>query len=296
MDPEKGCIDVSRAGGPSGSSCGTPAVSLPFFIFIFIAPRLRRGAEPGVASMEIAGRVVLVVGGKRVGSVVARELAARGADLVLSYNRSRDEAVRTAEAVRAHGRRAVIKAADVTRAAECNELVAHAVETLGRLDVLINMASVYVSKPFEALTERDWTDSLAVDLTAAYLCARAAVPHMRAAGGGRIINFSDWTACSGRPRYRGYLPYYVAKSAVIALTEVLALEVADAGIFVNAIAPGPIVAPPDLDDEERQAVENATPLGRWGGELEIATAVVALIETDFITGETIRVDGGRHLL
>jgi len=231
-----------------------------------------------------------------VGSVVARELAARGADLVLSYNRSRDEAVRTAEAVRAHGRRAVIKAADVTRAAECNELVAHAVETLGRLDVLINMASVYVSKPFEALTERDWTDSLAVDLTAAYLCARAAVPHMRAAGGGRIINFSDWTACSRRPRYRGYLPYYVAKSAVIALTEVLALEVADAGIFVNAIAPGPIVAPPDLDDEERQAVENATPLGRWGGELEIATAVVALIETDFITGETIRVDGGRHLL
>ena len=230
-----------------------------------------------------------------MGGVVARELARRGADLVLSYNRSREEALRTAEAVRAHGRRAVIKAADVTRAAECEDLVAHAVQALGRLDVLINMASVYVSKPFEALTEDDWAQSLDVHLTAAYRCARAAIPHMRAAGGGRIINFSDWTARSGRPRYRGYLPYYVAKSALIALTEALALEVADAGILVNAIAPGPIVAPPDLDDEEQQAVVRVTPVGRWGGELEIAKAVVALIEADFLTGETIRVDGGRHL-
>ena len=254
-----------------------------------------RGVERVVGPMDIAGRVVLIVGGKRVGSVIARELAQRGADLALSYNRSRDEAIRTAEAVRAHGRRAVIKAADVTRAAECEALVAHAVETLGRLDVLINMASVYVARPLEELSGDDWAQSLAVDLRAAYLCARAAIPHMRKAGGGRIINFSDWTARSGRPRYEGYLAYYVAKSAVIALTEALALEVADAGILVNAVAPGPILAPADLTDEERRAVERATPLGRWGGEQEIAKVVVALIEADFLTGETVRVDGGRHL-
>jgi len=247
-------------------------------------------------SMEIAGHVVLIVGGKRVGGVVAGELARRGADCALSYNRSRDEAERAAETVRAHGRRAVIKAADVTNAAECEKLVEHTVEALGRLDILINMASVYLSKPFEDLTEHDWEHTLAVELTAAYRCARLAIPHMRAGGGGRIINFSDWTARSGRPRYRGYLPYYVAKSGVIALTEALALEVADAGILVNAVAPGPIVAPPDLDDEERQAVARATPLGRWGGELEAVKAVLALIETDFVTGETVRVDGGRHLL
>jgi NAD(P)-dependent dehydrogenase (short-subunit alcohol dehydrogenase family) len=158
------------------------------------------------------------------------------------------------------------------------------------------MASVYLSKPFDQLTEEDWTHTLDVELTAAYRCARRAIPHMRAVGGGRIVNFSDWTARSGRPRYRGYLPYYVAKSGVIALTEALALEVADAGILVNAVAPGPIVAPPDLDQEEREAVARATPLGRWGGELEAVKAVVALIETDFVTGETVRVDGGRHLL
>jgi NAD(P)-dependent dehydrogenase (short-subunit alcohol dehydrogenase family) len=118
---------------------------------------------------------------------------------------------------------------------------------------------------------------------------------MRANGGGRIVNFSDWVARSGRPRYRGFLPYYVAKAGVIALTEALALELAGDNILVNAIAPGPILAPPDTPADEYHAVEEATPLGRWGGEIEIAKAVLALIASDFITGEIVRVDGGRHL-
>jgi NAD(P)-dependent dehydrogenase (short-subunit alcohol dehydrogenase family) len=118
---------------------------------------------------------------------------------------------------------------------------------------------------------------------------------MRRAGGGRIVNFADWVAASGRPRYIGYLPYYVAKRGVIALSEALALEVAADQILVNAIAPGPILAPPGTSAEEHSAVEQATPLGRWGGEEEIVKAVMFLIETDFVTGETIRVDGGRHV-
>ena len=125
--------------------------------------------------------------------------------------------------------------------------------------------------------------------------SRAAVPLMRRHGGGRIINFTDWVAASGRPRYKGYVAYYVAKAGVKALTEALALELAADQILVNAIAPGPILAPPGTTAEESAAVERATPLGRWGGPDEIAKAVLALIDTDFITGETIRVDGGRHL-
>src|SRR4029079_3152075 len=97
------------------------------------------------------------------------------------------------------------------------------------------------------------------------------------------------------PRYRGYLPYYVAKAGVIALTEALALELASDKILVNAIAPGPTTAPPGPSATEEAAVEQATPLGRWGGEIEIAKTVIALVESDFITGETIRVDGGRHV-
>jgi NAD(P)-dependent dehydrogenase (short-subunit alcohol dehydrogenase family) len=132
-------------------------------------------------------------------------------------------------------------------------------------------------------------------MRAAFICSRAAVPHMRRNGGGAIINFSDWLSRSGRPRYTGYLPYYVAKTGVIGLTEALALELAPDKILVNAIAPGPILAPPETTDEELAAVEKSTPLGSWGGEMAIADAVLALLKCDFITGETIRVDGGRHV-
>jgi len=113
--------------------------------------------------------------------------------------------------------------------------------------------------------------------------------------GGRVINIGDWLARSGRPRYGGYLTYYVAKAGVAALTEAMALELANDQILVNAIAPGPIVAPEDTSNETFAAVERATPLGRWGGEIEIAKMVLALVDSDFVTGETIRVDGGRHL-
>jgi NAD(P)-dependent dehydrogenase (short-subunit alcohol dehydrogenase family) len=157
------------------------------------------------------------------------------------------------------------------------------------------MASVYVQRSFEELSAADWNAVLDVDLRAAFLCAHAAARQMRIHGGGRIVNFGDWIARSGRPRYTGFLPYYVAKAGAIALTEALALELAPHGILVNCIAPGPILAPTGTTDEELQAVERATPLGRWGGEMEIARAVIALVESDFITGETIRVDGGRHL-
>ena len=113
--------------------------------------------------------------------------------------------------------------------------------------------------------------------------------------GGRIINFADWLVASSRPRYEGYLPYYVAKAGVKALTEALATELARDQILVNAIAPGPILAPPDMSAEESHSATKSTPLGRWGGEAEIAKAVMFLVATDFVTGETIRVDGGRHL-
>jgi NAD(P)-dependent dehydrogenase (short-subunit alcohol dehydrogenase family) len=118
---------------------------------------------------------------------------------------------------------------------------------------------------------------------------------MRRNGGGRIINFSDWVAASGRPRYQDFVPYYVAKAGVKALGEALALELASDNILVNTIAPGPIVAPPGTTQDEYESVERATPLGRWGGEGEIVKAVLALLDSDFITGETIRVDGGRHV-
>jgi NAD(P)-dependent dehydrogenase (short-subunit alcohol dehydrogenase family) len=245
--------------------------------------------------MDLTGKAALLTGGKRIGLVAAAELASRGVDIAFSYARSKAEAEEGVEQVRALGRRAFAIEADLSTPHACRALVSDAAARLGRLDVLINMASVYRGTPFELLTDADWRAPLDVDLGASFFCSRAAAPLMRAQGGGRIINFSDWIARSGRPRYRDFLPYYVAKAAVIALTESLALELAADNILVNAIAPGPIVPPPATTDREMKAIEDATPLGRWGGAPEIARAIVGLLDSDFITGETIRVDGGRHL-
>jgi NAD(P)-dependent dehydrogenase (short-subunit alcohol dehydrogenase family) len=245
--------------------------------------------------MELPGTVALITGAKRIGATVAEALARRGVHVALSYARSEAEARAAATAVNSAGTRGEVFQADLSSPDACVNLVEAVATTFGRLDILINMASVYVERPFDQLTLGDWDAVVNVDLRAAFLCARAAVPHMRAQHAGRIINFSDWVAASARPRYRGFLPYYVAKSGVKALTEALALELAADQILVNAIAPGPIVAPPGTTVDEHKAVEDATPLGRWGGEAEIAKTVIALLESDFITGETIRVDGGRHV-
>jgi len=245
--------------------------------------------------VDLPNKVALITGGRRIGAVVARELAVRGADVALAYARSKAEAELTVETVRAQKRRGAAFQADLSDPDSCDALVGSVVETFGRLDILINMASVYLHRPFDELTVADWQAVLDVDLRAAFLCAHAAAAHMRRQGGGRIINFSDWTAKSGRPRYLGYVPYYVAKAGVIALTEVLALELAADRILVNAIAPGPILAPAGTTDDELRKVEQATPLGAWGGEQEIVKGVIALIDSDFITGETVRIDGGRHV-
>jgi NAD(P)-dependent dehydrogenase (short-subunit alcohol dehydrogenase family) len=245
--------------------------------------------------MLLTDRVVLLTGAKRVGATIATAVAERGADVALSYNRSSAEADETAASIRKLGRRALTIKADLGDPAACQTMVEAVGREFGRLDVLINMASLYSAVPFDELDVTAWDRQLGVDLRASFLCSRAAVPLMRQHGGGRIVNFSDWLPASGRPRYKGFLTYYVAKAGVKALTEALALEVAGDQILVNAIAPGPILAPPDTTADEHAAVEKSTPLGRWGGTDEIAKAVLALIDSDFITGETIRVDGGRHL-
>lgn len=245
--------------------------------------------------MELHGRAAIITGGARMGEAIATTLARLGVDVALSYRSSSAAADRAADAVRALGRRAHTVRADLSDSAACRAAVDEAASAFGRLDLVIHMASVYKALAFDALDADAWDRQLASDLRSAYLVALAAVPHLRAAGGGRIVTFSDWVAASGRPRYEGFVPYYVAKAGVKALTEALALELARDQILVNAIAPGPIVPPPDTSAEEIAAVEQATPLGRWGGEAEIARTVAFLCQTDFITGETVRVDGGRHL-
>ena len=245
--------------------------------------------------MVSTGKVALLTGAKRIGAVVAEALAADGIDIALTYHRSSAEAETTVNAVQAAGRRAIAIQADLSRVEECRRVVETTIRDLGRLDIFIAMAGLYKGTAFDDLTPEIWDAQMSVELRSAFLCAHASVPAMRRSGGGRMIFFSDWLPTSERPRYPGMLTYYVAKAGLKALTEAMALELASDQILVNAIAPGPILAPPSTTTEEHEAVESATPVGRWGGPSEIVKAVRFLIQSDFVTGETVRIDGGRHL-
>lgn len=244
--------------------------------------------------MDPRGKVALMTGGARIGVSIAEHLAARGAHVAVSYRHSRESAEETLAKVTAHGVTGLVIPADVTQPEDVARLVNTVKHELGRLDILINMASVYTRTPFERLDDTAWRESLETDLAGTHRVSLAVAPLMQQQGGGRIINFADWLSASGRPRYKEYLPYYVAKAGVIGLTEALALELAP-HVLVNAIAPGPILRPAGMSDEGEREVRQVTPLGRWGGPEEIAKAALFLVESDFVTGECIRVDGGRHL-
>jgi NAD(P)-dependent dehydrogenase (short-subunit alcohol dehydrogenase family) len=242
--------------------------------------------------MDPNGKVAVITGGARIGQVVADALVKRGCALALIYRASREAAEKSVASAKAAGVNAVAIQADARDPKQIEAAVNETVRALGRLDILINMAATYIKTPNP--TEADWNDAIDSNAKSVFLFSTHAARIMKGAGAGRILNFSDWLPVSERPRYKNYVPYYTSKAAVAALTESLALELAPE-ILVNAIAPGPILAPPDIAPEESARVIEATPLRRWGGAEEIARAALFLIETEFVTGECIRVDGGRHL-
>jgi NAD(P)-dependent dehydrogenase (short-subunit alcohol dehydrogenase family) len=238
------------------------------------------------------GKVALVTGGARIGQVVAHSLAVRGCELALVYRGSREVAESSAKAAINAGVRAITIRADATDEDQVAAAVMETHRALGRIDILLNMASIYQSAPDPK--GADWSNTIDANARSVFLFSTAAAPIMKQSSGGRIVNFADWLPVSGRPRYRAFVPYYSSKAAVVGLTESLALELAPE-ILVNAIAPGPILEPPGLTPEKSMEVIEATPIRRWGGAAEIAKTVLFLIDSDFITGECIRVDGGRHL-
>lgn len=230
-------------------------------------------------------KVVIITGGARIGKVVARMLAGGGARLALSYFRDPQEVDSSFFAVQA----------DVTRSQDIENLVQAVKKEFGRIDGLVHMAAVYPRTPWASLKETDWDFSFDTVAKSAFLMAKRVADEMRANEGpikGKIILFSDWSVLT-RP-YPDYLPYNAAKGAVVALTKSLAKELAP-DILVNAIAPGPILAPPDLTEEEHREVLAKTPLGRWGGADEIAKAARYLFDTNFVTGQILTVDGGRSI-
>jgi len=244
--------------------------------------------------MILNDKVALITGGARIGATVAEELAKRGCRILLTYRSSSASARDTADRIATMGGEAAAIRCDVTSETEVKRAVKAANAVFGRLDIIVNMASTYERTPYARLTAKQWDAALAANLAGAHLIVLHAAPFLKK-NGGRVVNIADWVAASGRPAYRDFLPYYAAKRGLIGLTEAQALELAPS-VLVNAVAPGPILPPKGITNDEVRDVAKVTPLGRWGGAGEIARAVVFLCETDFVTGETVRVDGGRHLL
>jgi NAD(P)-dependent dehydrogenase (short-subunit alcohol dehydrogenase family) len=243
--------------------------------------------------MELGGRWALVTGAaKRVGRSIALELAAHGANVVVHYHRSAEEAAATVRELAACGVRAAAVRADLARPAEIEALVREAETRSGGIAVLVNSAANYLRVPFDRLTEAVWDATLDTNLKAPFLLAWRLGLAMRARGGGRIVNIADW---AGERPYRDYLPYCVSKAGLVGLTRALAKELAPE-VTVNAVAPGPVLAPDGMAEAERQAIVRATPLGRFGTPEDVARCVRFLAEeADFTTGALYHVDGGRRI-
>jgi pteridine reductase len=241
--------------------------------------------------VQASGKVALVTGAaRRVGKAIALALARRGAHVAISYNRSAGEARQTVQEIEACGVRSLAVRGDIRRGAEVDAIVTEVMADFGRIDILVNNASNYYKTPFDSLTEEQWDDLVGTNLKGTFLVAKRVGDEMLRAGSGKIINLADW---AGFRPYKDYIPYCVAKAGVIALTTALAKTLAP-NVQVNAIAPGPVLLPEDFDDSVREAVIRATPLHRVGTPEDIAQTVVFLVEgSDFITGATIVVDGGR---
>ncbi len=244
-----------------------------------------------VSQESLAGKVALVTGaGKRIGRSVALRLAAEGADVVVNYRTSKEEADDVVKQIAAMGRRAVAIEADVAKKAEVTALFAAVEKQFGRLDILVNNVGMFFSAKFEDLTEEQWDRILNTNLKSQFLCSQAAAPMLRRSGQGRIINFASLGGLLAWPLYTHYC---VSKAGVIMLTRCLARALAPE-ITVNAIAPGTISFAGDAPEIAEDFIRRA-PLQRTGTPKDIDDAVVFLAESAFITGQVIVVDGGRTL-
>ena len=240
--------------------------------------------------LPLQGRVALVTGaGKRLGRAVALRLAEQGGDVVVHYRSSQPEARETVKQIEKLGRRASAIGADLGRVSEIKRLFDEAGKHFGRLDILVNSAANFLPASMVSTTEEIWDSSLDTNLRAPFFCVQAAAPWLRRTQG-VIINFADTGGLLG---WTGYIPHSISKAGVIMLTKVLAKALAPE-VRVNAIAPGTITMEGDPPEWEGDFIKLA-PLGRAGKPSDITDSVLFLVQSKFITGQVLVVDGGRAL-
>ena len=241
--------------------------------------------------MELKGKVALVTGaGTRVGRAIALALGKAGMRVGVHYASSQKGARETAEEIIRGGSDARTLPGDLMDPATGPRLVEHTVKVFGSLDVLVNSAAVMLRTPIGEVLVEDWDAMFALNLRAPFFLAQVAARAM-AERGGAIVNIADLAAFE---TWRGYIPHSITKAGIVQMTRGLAHALAPK-IRVNAIAPGPVLLPDGWTQEQADKLISTTPLGRLGSPADVAHATLYLLGADYVTGETIIVDGGRHI-
>lgn len=243
--------------------------------------------------MEIKGSVAVVTGAaKRVGRVIALALAEQGANVAFTYQTSGQLAQELLSQIEQRGVAGLALPLDVTQPDQVQRCMQQVAQHFGRLDILVNNASIWLGAPFLEITPEQWNAELAVNLSGPFFCSQAAAPFMLQQQSGVIINITDLSAFQTWPRFAHHS---AAKAGLVALTRVMAAELAP-HVRVNAIAPGTVLLPEDATPAKRQwAVENSL-LRRIGTPEDVAQTVIFLLQADFVTGSVYFVDGGRALV
>jgi NAD(P)-dependent dehydrogenase (short-subunit alcohol dehydrogenase family) len=242
--------------------------------------------------MQINTKIAVVTGGAhRVGKAISLALARAGADLAIHYNASAAEAEETAAQARDLGVRALPVQADLSDPDAVRRMAGQVRQELGEVDILVNSASYFKATPFPTSDFSLWKQVTGVLIDGAYYCANVFAPGMLAKGQGAIVNIVDLSAWEPWPNFSAHS---VGKAALLALTRQLALELAPA-VRVNAVAPGPVLPPPDYSPAKIERAAQRTLLERWGSPEDVAAAVIFLVQADYITGDTITVDGGQRI-
>jgi pteridine reductase len=252
-------------------------------------------SEP-LAKTQLDQPVALVTGGgRRVGAVIARQLAAAGYRLVIHANRSIDDARVLADELTALGPESIALAADLCDEHSIERMIGAAHDHFGRIDGLINSAAIWVRQRLEDITSADVRRHFETNTLATFLCCQHVGRLMvEQPAGGAMVNFGDWAIA--RP-YLNYAAYFTSKGSIPTLTRTFAVELAgrNPSVRVNAILPGPVMLPPEMPHDERQLVIQSTLVKREGTPAHVADAVLFLLRNDFITGVCLPVDGGRSV-
>jgi len=241
--------------------------------------------------MNLAGRAALVTGGgQRVGQALAVALGKERMQVAVHYNKSADGAHATKKMIEAAGGKATIFQANLASQRAPVELVRKVAAAFGSLAVVVNSAAVMERTPIGAVTPKIWDAIFALNLRAPFLISQAAAPILKSEGGA-IVNIADLAAFENWP---AYIPHAISKAGVVKMTSALARVLAPE-IRVNAIAPGAVLLPPDWKAEAGDHLTSTTPLERLGSPQDVVDAMLYFLKSDYVTGETIIVDGGRHV-